>query len=90
MTTIAPPTPEMVEHFRAFGPVDLKLVRITRDIKSRAGNILIGKGTVTWANFAPPDFEPTPGFVSVWTADTHYAGVDSSSVPITAVELLDG
>jgi hypothetical protein len=90
MTTIAPPTPDMLAQFEAFGPVDMRPVRIKRDIKTRAGNILIAEGTVTWANFAPPDFEPTPGFVSVWTADTHYAGCKSSSVPITAVETLDG
>jgi hypothetical protein len=91
MTTIAIPplTPEMIEQFAAFTPKpDLRPVRITRDIKTRAGNLLIGKGTVTWANFARDEYG-SPSFVSVWTADTHYAGCKSSSVNLSAIEQLD-
>ena len=89
MTAIPPLTPEMIEQFAAFTPKpDLRPVRITRDIKSRAGNLLIGKGTVTWANFARDEYG-SPSFVSVWTADTQYASCKSSSVSVTAIEQLD-
>ncbi len=80
-------TPNMVDHFKAFGPIDLHPVRITRDVKSRAGNLMISKGSVTWANFITDEYG-SPDYVSVWTPD-HYAGIKSSSVSLKAIKKID-
>ena len=86
-TTLIPlPTIEMVTQFRAFGPVDLNPALCTKDVLSKAGNVILPEGAITWANGNIYETD----FVSVWTADTHYAGVKSSTVPSIHLSMVDG
>jgi hypothetical protein len=82
-------TPEVVEQLRAFGIGDIFAVRIVRDVKSRCGNTLIGKGCETWAmesrQFAGCG---TGDSLTVWTGHTHYAGCKSSSIKPNRVKRL--
>jgi hypothetical protein len=44
--------------------------------------------SVTWANYGRGEHD-TVGYVSIWTADVHFAGCESSSVARTSVERID-
>lgn len=74
-------TPEVVDQLRAFNEGEIFAVVIVKDVKTRAGNILIGKGHQTWG------MRNEYGGMTVWTGHTHYAGVKSSSVRPNSVKI---
>ena len=80
-------TDEMREHFAAFDHTELFLVQIIKTVKTDLGNVLIEEGEIVWAANNLTWVErfnegfTRPASMSVWTKDTHYAGVKSSSVP---------
>ena len=75
-------TPEVVDQLRAFNEGEIFPVVIIKDVKSKAGNTLIGKGCETWGMHN--DF----GGMTVWTGHTHYAGVKSSSIRPNYVKVM--
>ena len=79
-------TDEMRTHFAAFDAVELFPVMITRDVTTELGNVLIEEGTRTWGARNAERFSS----ISVWTKDTHYAGVKSSSIPSNCYVRLAG
>jgi hypothetical protein len=62
--------------FDAFGVTVVYPVTVTRDIKTRAGNVLARKGEKTWGGL---DAIEAHGTVMILTPH-HYAGCKSSSV----------
>ena len=79
-------TPEMRTHFKAFDHTELFPVLITKDVKTELGNVLIPEGKRTWG---ARNIE-SHGSICVWTKETHYAGVSSSSIPVACFIRLAG
>ena len=82
-------TPEMRVHFKAFGHTELFPVLITHTVATELGNILVEEGTATWGA-RNTDPEMSHGSISVWTKDTHYAGISTSSIKASSYVRLAG
>jgi hypothetical protein len=82
-------TPEMRVHFKAFDHTELFPVLIVHTVQTELGNILIEEGTATWGA-RNTDPAMSHGSISVWTKQTHYAGVATSSIKASSYVRLAG
>ena len=80
-------TADVVDQLRAFGTGDIFPVVIVKDIKSKCGNVLIGKGAESWGMHVEADRFMPAGYITVWTGHTHYAGCKSSSINAKSVRI---
>ena len=78
-------TTDDIDQLTAFGGgPEVYPVRILRDVRTEAGNLIAREGARTWAVLGAD--EVSPGFLTILTPE-HYAGVRSSTVPGRHVEV---